>query len=164
MIDTFQLNLPGINTQLSSGFEKYRDDTSIKRSHLFNGRYENIYLTEQQVPALATLLAVANEHARNIMQQKNIRSGCWFNDMPPGATTTKHSHDDDDELLSAVYYVSVPAESGDLILYDKDTETRIIPSAGQMIFFPPDIDHEVTTNNSSEHRLSIGINFGPAED
>ena len=163
MIHRYQLNITDINKQLLQAFEQYRDDAAIKRTHLFNGRYENIYLTEQHVPALTRLLAIANEHACNILQRKDIRSGCWFNDMPPGAVTTRHSHDDDDELLSAVYYVSVPAESGDLVLYDEGGSTRIKPDAGQMIFFPPDIDHEVTTNNSKQHRLSIAINFGPVE-
>ena len=31
---------------------------------------------------------------------------------------------------------------------------------GDFIFFKPDVRHEVSKNNSDEHRLSIGINFG----
>jgi ectoine hydroxylase-related dioxygenase (phytanoyl-CoA dioxygenase family) len=86
--------------------------------------------------------------------------------MPPGATTTLHTHDDDDELLSAVYYVYVPEDSGNLVLYDDSktdsSEKRIEVESrtGDFIFFKPDIRHEVSKNCSTEHRLSIGINFG----
>ena len=92
--------------------------------------------------------------------------------MPPGSSTLIHSHDDYDELLSAVYYVSVPANSGNLIIYNisesnDEEKIEIEPHAGEFIFFKPTIRHEVTKNLSSEHRLSIGINFGsinkPAE-
>ena len=85
--------------------------------------------------------------------------------MPPGSTTTLHSHGDYDELLSAVYYLQVPEDSGKLIIYsttknDNTEKIEITPHAGEFIFFAPDIRHEVSRNNSDEHRLSIGINFG----
>ena len=80
--------------------------------------------------------------------------------MPPGAITTKHSHDDDDELLSCVYYVAVPDNSGDLIIHTDNENLRINPEEGMFVFFKPDVMHEVTENLSSESRLSIAINFG----
>jgi len=88
--------------------------------------------------------------------------------MPPGSTTLIHSHDDYDELLSGVYYVSVPENSGNLIVHDTtDKKSKeyieITPQAGEFIFFKPDVRHEVSRNNSDEYRLSIGINFGVAE-
>jgi uncharacterized RmlC-like cupin family protein len=149
------------NHALRDGFQKHALSPQVRRSHLFNNRYENIYLTSNEIPELEILLSKACEIAVTITGASKIKAGCWFNAMPPGAVTTRHSHDDDDELLSGVYYVQVPPDSGDLILYDDEPPTRITPVAGQMIFFPPDIDHEVTRNNSSEDRLSIGMNFGP---
>ena len=155
---------PDINAKLAAGFLRYQHSPDIRKTHLFHGRYENIYLGEEQIPEIALLLQEARKLASEYLATDNLRAGCWFNAMPPGAITTRHSHDDDDELLSGVYYVHVPADSGDLILYDTKPPTRITPVTGQLIFFPPDVDHEVTRNNSTEDRLSIGMNFGPIHE
>jgi hypothetical protein len=150
---------------ITEGFlDNYQRD-DIRKTHLFDGRYENIYLTEREIPVLAELTAEAIKHAEKILQLKNVRAGFWFNFMPPGSSTTLHTHDDDDELLSAVYYVNVPEGSGNLVVYDKtDTpgprKIEIVPEESEFIFFKPDVPHEVTRNNSMQSRLSIGFNFG----
>ena len=150
-----------LNAALLRGFIEHQQDTDIKRSHLFNGRYENIYLTPEQVPEITDLLDEACDHASQILGIDNLQAGCWFNFMPPGAKTTLHRHDDDDELLSAVYYVAVPPNSGELIIHDNGhPHHRIPPQQGMFVFFAPDVVHEVSTNTSSADRLSIGINFG----
>ena len=153
-----------LNRAVYSSFLAHYQDEKVFRSHLFNQRYENIYLTEKHVPQLPDLLAQARHYASELCGTEQLRAGCWFNYMPPGAVTTRHNHDEADEVLSAVYYVRVPADSGDLILYDNEPASRITPQAGQLIFFPPHIDHEVTRNNSDEARLSIAINFGPRDE
>jgi uncharacterized RmlC-like cupin family protein len=155
----------GINTAISAGFIANNEREDIKKTHLFDGRYENIYLTEQHIPQLTGLIAEAVEHAEDILQTKNLRAGYWFNYMPPGSKTTLHTHDDDDELLSAVYYVDTPDNSGDLIIHqpgssDPEDMITITPEAGDFVFFKPDVPHEVSENKSSDSRLSIGINFG----
>jgi len=157
--------LEELNETLLQGFLEHHNDSDVKRTHLFNERYENVYLSEDHLPELKSFRQEACRHASNILGKNNIRAGFWFNYMPPGAVTTMHTHDDDDELLSAVYYVYTPENSGNLILYE-DTEgngqekIEIQPEAGNFIFFNPDLRHEVSKNNSDEHRLSIGINFG----
>lgn len=154
-----------MNLSILQSFLKLYQQPDIKRTHLFEDRYENIYLNEQHIPELAPLMKAAVALAEDILQLKNLRAGFWFNYMPPGATTTLHTHDDDDELLSAVYYVVVPENSGNLIIYD-DTDNAVLnkieinSKTGEFIFFKPDVRHEVSRNNSNEHRLSIGINFG----
>jgi hypothetical protein len=140
-----------------------RDD--IRKTHFFAGRYENIYLTEQDIPELSSIIVEARNHAEDILQLKNLRAGFWFNFMPPESTTSLHTHDDDDELLSAVYYVDVAENSGDLIIYEESgipvpRKIMIAPEAGNFVFFKPDVPHEVSSNNSAQSRLSIGMNFG----
>ena len=158
-----------LNQNILHRFLEIYQSPDIKRTHLFGGRYENIYLNESHIPELTMLVKQATGYAEQITQKKNLRAGYWFNYMPPGASTTLHTHDDDDELLSCAYYVTVPENSGNLIIYD-DTEhatqkrIEITPTAGEFIFFKPDVRHEVSKNNSSEHRLSIGINFGLDND
>lgn len=149
-----------LNKALLDGFLKHRLDSDVKRSHLFNGRYENIYLTSTHIPQIRDLLELARDHARRILRIDDLQAGCWFNYMPPGAVTTVHRHDDDDELLSAVYYVSIPVNSGKLIIHDDNTQYTITPQQGMFVFFAPDAVHEVSENMSADDRLSIGINFG----
>lgn len=153
-----------LNNILLSAFLRLQNETSVRKTHLFFGRYENIYLNAEHIPQLAGLMEAAVKSASAILNIENLRAGYWFNYMPPGSTTTLHTHDDDDELLSAVYYVYTPENSGSLILFDDPAnntkKTEITPKAGNFIFFKPDVPHEVSKNNSNEHRLSIGINFG----
>ena len=158
-------NAPNINPDIEKGFLKYHSHADVRKTHLFEGRYENIYLNEQHIPALKTLINEATGLAENILNVTNLRAGYWFNYMPPGSTTTLHTHDDDDELLSCVYYINVPDNSGNLIIYDDEDNSgqkkiEIQSRTGDFIFFKPDVRHEVTKNNSHEHRLSIGFNFG----
>lgn len=158
-----------INREIFDGFLQQKDNEDIHKTHLFGGRYENIYMTEQHIPQLKILMDEAISHAGQILDVTGLRAGYWFNDMPPGASTTLHTHDDDDELLSAVYYVYVPEDSGNLIIYDDRLESdgkkiEIQSRTGDFIFFKPDVRHEVSKNKSAEHRLSIGINFGLDND
>jgi len=149
-----------LNHALLDGFFKHQHDPDIKRSHLFNGRYENIYLTSGQIPELGDLLDEARDHATRLLNTDDLQAGCWFNFMPPGSVTSAHSHDDYDELMSAVYYVAVPQNSGKLIIYKDNKQHVITPQQGMYVFFAPDVVHEVSENMSSEDRLSIAINFG----
>ena len=159
-------NTPDINSTIETGFLEHHNDPDIRKTHLFEGRYENIYLNDQHIAALKSLVNEAVKLAENFLGMKNLRAGYWFNYMPPGATTTLHTHDDDDELLSCVYYVNVPENSGNLIIYNDDLDgtvqkkIEIQSRTGDFIFFKPDVRHEVSKNNSSEFRLSIGFNFG----
>lgn len=144
---------------LEQFLENYQRD-DVERTHLFNGRYENIYLNETDIPELSELRNQACEFANQILGTEHIDMGYWFNYMPSGAVTTAHRHDDDDEMLSAAYYISVPENSGDIIIQTNNEPLRVTPSEGSFIFFKPDMVHEVTENLSQENRLSIGINFG----
>ena len=159
-VAVLQLDDSSLNQQLYDGFMQHADATDVKKTHLFHGRYENIYLTPEQVPALTALRREVHRHAAAILQHEHFQSGCWFNHMPPQAVTSRHNHDDGFELLSAVYYVRVPPRSGELILYT-DPVQCLTPAAGQLVFFPPSLDHEVSVNQSAHHRLSIAFNIGP---
>lgn len=149
-----------LNKALLEGFLRHHQDDGIKRSHLFNDRYENIYLTAAHIPQLQLLLDEACRQAGRILGRDDLRAGFWFNHMPPGAVTTLHSHDDDDELLSAVYYVLVPENSGNLLIHEHSKRHVITPREGMFVFFAPDVVHEVSENLSRQERLSIAINFG----
>ena len=163
MFHRYRINKPGLNQSLLAGYQQHENNDAIRRSHYFHGRYENIYLTSKDIPELEELIRLMREHAVQILGREDLRYGLWFNHMPPGAVTTRHNHDNEDELLSGVYYVTVPVNSGDLVIYDKNEAQHVTPCVGDLFFFSPRLDHEVTRNNSDQPRLSIAINFGPAE-
>ena len=151
-----------VNDAVCSQYRAVRDDPDLRRSHYFEGRYENIYVGEDRIPALKPVLQAARCGAADFLRRAGISLsiGFWINDMAPGHVTVPHRHDEDDELVSAVYYVRVPENSGDLLLTWGAASTRITPAPGMFVFFAPDVMHEVTENKSDETRLSIGMNFG----
>lgn len=142
-----------------------RSAADIEReSHFHAGRYENIYIPVDKIPQLRILLAQVTDYAADIldMQPDRLKAGFWFNEMNPGDMTLSHQHDIDDELVSAVYYVEVPDNSGKLVMITGDTREEIEPQAGMFVLFDPAQLHEVTRNESDQVRVSIGINIGPA--
>ncbi len=152
-----------INRQLRAGFEALAASADVVRSHFFAGRYENLYVPRERLPALEPLLGAACRGAADFLgqPQRELAVGFWFNCMQPGELTQPHRHDEDDELVSGVYYVEAPPACGDLVLRHAGLSVRVRPVAGQFVFFPPDLLHEVEENRSGATRLSIGMNFGP---
>jgi len=159
-------NAETTNRQILGAFAALREEDFTRRTHFFGGRFENLYLERDRIPGLDAVLAHAEACARKILGlgPEPIRSGFWLNAQGPGQSTSEHTHDELDELLSGVYYVKVPAASGDLVLRDGHFRVRITPVAGMFLFFPPGLSHGVETNLSGEQRLSIAFNFGPADD
>lgn len=157
-------NHTDINQRLLAGLTQYIDDKTTRKSHDFNGRYENIYISQKLIPELSLILETVNNYAADILNcsSSDLKAGLWFNVMNPGDSTTLHKHDDDDELLSAVYYVSVADNSGTLILDKPPVQSQVTPEEGLFVFFPPNMPHEVTENMSDKCRVSLGINIGPA--
>ncbi len=160
-------NLPGdcrqINEQIWEQFVLACDQPGIRRSHYFSGRYENIYTDREYIPALKPVFDSALKSAGRFLRRSDdadLSIGFWFNEMQQGQITLPHRHDEDGELVSAVYYIRVPPNSGDLVLTGDGGQKAISPCEGMFVFFLPDVLHEVTENKSGATRLSIGMNFG----
>ncbi len=149
-----------LNSIIIDKFNQYKDHPSTNKTHLFEGRYENIYISTDLILEIQTVLTFATRCVEKITGKSQLHSGLWFNYMEPGEVTLPHSHDDDDEIYSAVYYLKVPEDSGHLIINEKQKELIIKPQAGMLVLFPPELVHHVTKNNSNEFRLSLGINIG----
>ena len=161
----FMPDSEALNRQILDGYRQLREQDFLRRSHFFGGRYENLYFERERIPAIARVLEQAESDAQNLLQQTDkLRSGFWINDMSPGESTTEHDHDEDDEMLSAVYYVQAPQDSGDLVIVDSHSRTLLTPQAGMFVFFAPSVVHSVSVNRSAERRISMGMNFGPMSD
>jgi hypothetical protein len=155
-----------LNASLYARFMELSATDRIRQSHHFAGRFENIYIEEADIPDIAAVLKVVKQQAGQLLgiPADKLKAGFWFNAMDAGHTTTLHHHEEDDELFSAVYYIHVPENSGDLILYDAGKQVSIQPQAGKLVMFAPKVLHEVTVNLGSGLRLSVGMNIGPADD
>ena len=154
-----------LNRQILDAYRRLGESDFTRRTHHVGGRYENLYLERERIPALARVLEQATAYAAKIlaMPASSLRCGFWLNDMGPGQATSRHTHAELDELLSGVYYVEVPPDSGELVVFDRRMRTLVQPEPGMLVFFRPEVPHEVSLNRSDRHRLSVGMNFGPID-
>jgi len=152
-----------LNASLYARFMELSGTDRVRQSHHFAGRFENTYIEESDIPAIATLLALVKQQVGQLLgiTTDKLKAGFWFNAMAPGQRTAPHHHDENDELLSAVYYIRVPEQSGELVLYADGSKTTIQPQEGRLVMFAPAVLHEVTVNQSTEMRLSVALNVGP---
>jgi hypothetical protein len=152
-----------LNRRILTAFRDLDAKDFSSRTHYFGGRFENLYLESWRIPELDRVLSHAESCARTLLKygHKPLRLGFWFNAQGPGQDTSVHHHDENDELLSGVYYVHVPHDSGALVLLDGQLTIRLMPEAGHFLFFPPSLPHRVEVNHSQEQRLSIAFNLGP---
>jgi len=159
-------NTASLNDSLCSRFMDLCREGRVRQSHHFAGRFENIYIDRNDIPEINALLTIVRARGAELLsvEPNALKAGFWFNAMDPGHRTTLHHHDENDELLSAVYYIRVPADSGALVLHDGDIQAVVQPCAGKLVMFAPHVPHEVTVNNSREMRLSVAFNVGPAGD
>lgn len=156
-------NPHALNASLYARFMELAGTERIRQTHHFAGRFENTYIEAADIPDIASVVALVKQQAghRLGMAVETLQAGFWFNAMRPGQRTLPHHHDENDELLSAVYYIRVPENSGDLILHTTDDSVRIRPQEGKLVLFAPAMLHEVTPNLSTELRLSVAFNIGP---
>ena len=154
-----------LNASLSACVARLGNQDILRRSHYLGGRYENLYVMPEALPGIATVLDSARLAASLFLARATdaLRVGWWLNVMRPGEMTYAHTHDDADELLSGVYYIDVPPDSGRLVMHRGELREEIEPRAGTFVLFAPDVLHEVTRNDSDRARISVGFNFGPAE-
>ena len=154
-----------LNASLYARYMELAGTDRIRQTHHFAGRFENTYIEAADIPDITSILTLVKQQAgRSLgLAVETLTAGFWFNAMGPGQRTAPHHHDENDELLSAVYYIRVPENSGDLILHTAGNSISIRPQEGKLVLFAPAILHEVTTNLSAELRLSVAVNIGPSD-
>jgi len=153
-----------LNATLRARIEFLLPSDIVRREHYLGGRYENLYVAFESIPEIRVILDLATAQAAHILSRpkKDLRMGWWLNIMRPGDVTFAHTHDEGDEILSGVYYIDVPPDSGKLVLIDGVRREEVQPRSGMYVFFAPETLHEVTRNESGRARISLGFNFGPA--
>jgi len=81
-------------------------------------------------------------------------------------------HNHGEEILSGVYYVSVPPGSGQLEFHDPrgphapfQNKIAVHPREGDFVFFPTYLLHQVLPSHSPDNdpRISVAVNIGGDE-
>ena len=147
-----------INSQLAENILNLTDEQVARKTHFFAGRYENIYVDVITFSELKTLVERAKQLAAEVLEKDidTLKIGFWI-------TTSLHCHEDADELLSGVYYVMVPQNSGQFIYHLDGEKHSLDPEEGSFLFFSPSLLHEVTEHLSEQPRISVAFNVGLLE-
>ena len=140
-------------------------------SHKINGRWENQYLDMSHIPCVRKILNIACQEGKNIIDQSLVipykelgfsRNEFWFNLAKPGDCTGWHDHKEQ-AVLSGVFYLQVPKNSGDIFFREKRKESwfewSIKSRIGKMILFDSNLEHSVPINNSNDIRISLAFNL-----
>lgn len=126
-----------------------------------------------------------NIRVREFFHLQGFSSDCfidvtsWLQIYPPDSFFIKHDHYG--AITSGVIYLQVPENSGDLRFYDPIHARRVTnvffknvisvgneynfqhinytPKEGEMIIFPPWLEHSVEFNRSSEERIAVSFNI-----
>ena len=128
-----------------------------------------------------TVVELAKDYVKAFCLQYGLTSpnvkcnDSWVNVSDPGAFQEYHLHPNNH--FSAVYYVRVPENSGDLLLRSAETQTdmfplplgqettftnktyQVTPREGMIVIFRSNVLHMVTKNLSDEPRVSVAMNF-----
>ena len=152
----------------------------VDASHTFS---EDHFVTVNEVPAMGAVLdffvsacnAIGRERNWDMREQQVSLQNYWVHSTPPGELTQLHSHKPG--LLSGVYYVDKPHDSGELVFVDVNPYHEFSPrplpgktdpmtspeitlkaEEGTMLIFPGWLPHKVPRNNSDRRRVSISFN------
>ena len=120
-----------------------------------------------------------NEHVKeiekNLLLSKELKlHNLWYNVNGLGSFNRPHDHPDC--VVSGVYYVSIPKDSGSIIFLNKSLDYffknyindyneynsstwRINPKENQCILFPSYLKHYVEPNLNKKERISISFNY-----
>lgn len=133
---------------------------------------------EEEFSVIAGIVeqAVA-EIARFLKAKDTVRprvTHCWGNVNELGSYNVAHTHPN--SFLSAVYYVTVPPESGDIVFYDPRVqmdgmrlpvtevsaftapEVGYQPKPGMLLLFPSWLQHRVEISRSEIPRVTLAFN------
>lgn len=144
---------------------------------------EDRFVSLEELPSARVVLEyfmtacneIARERKWDLTEAQLTLGNFWVHATGPGEVTQSHTHKP--AVLSGVYYVDKPENSGDLVFVDvnqfHDYEPRSLPGEvdpittpqivvkaqeGTMIVFPSWLPHKVPTNKSDRYRVSISFN------
>ena len=133
---------------------------------------------EEYNPLIKELFNMQDEiYQKEKLDMKPVLGNMWANINYPGNYNRPHLHPN--ALFSGVYWVKVPPQSGNFMVYDPRTGVQVTmpnrkkgalpselwrevhyePVAGRCLMFPAWLWHEVKPNESNDIRVSVSFNF-----
>ncbi len=133
---------------------------------------------EEYNPLIKELFNMQDEiYQKEKLDMKPVLGNMWANINYPGNYNRPHLHPN--ALFSGVYWVKVPPQSGNFMVYDPRTGVQVTmpnrkkgalpselwrevhyePVAGRCLMFPAWLWHEVKPNESNDIRISVSFNF-----
>ena len=143
----------------------------------YNGWQSNDFKT---VPK--KFISLFNKISKNVkeveknlsLSKKLILHNLWYNVNTLGSFNRPHNHPR--SVVSGVYYVSTPKNSGSIIFLNKDIDSffkyvenyneynsslwQIKPEENKCVLFPSYLEHYVEPNLNKKERISISFNYG----
>ena len=101
-------------------------------------------------------MAPIEDQIRELFPDYSIYDG-WFNISGPGTYNCWHRHIKNQ--LSAVVYIQVPDNSGEIEFQEGREFLKIQPYVGKVVAFPSDLMHRVLENKSDDLRISAAFNL-----
>jgi len=113
----------------------------------------------------------------SIIKNRKIDFSIWYNIYKKGDWQEKHDHMSNNGIASGILYLKTPVNGGTTRWYnpleklmiacganeshatqtlDRDTEEPQKP--GNLVIFPPYVDHDVSPNFSDEDRITLSFN------
>jgi uncharacterized protein (TIGR02466 family) len=144
---------------------------------------EDRFVSVDDLPSIQVVLeyfvsccnAIAEERNWDMTNYRIALSSYWIHATNPGELTQSHTHKP--AILSGVYYVDKPEDSGDLVFVDINPYHEYNPNPlkgesdpiaspqimfkadeGTMLVFPSWLPHKVPINTSDRRRVSISFN------
>ena len=147
------------------------NSAKLQYSHKIKGRWENHYIDISFVPEIKNIFQKACQLSKKIIKKPAIvpnkslgldHDEFWFNSSKPGESTSWHDHKES-ASLSAVFYLNVPQNSGDIQFRLKDKKKwkyhSIESKNNDLILFDSSLEHSVSENKSQNNRISLAFNI-----
>ena len=112
--------------------------------------YERIYPNHTKIDQPHTKKA-----SYCLIQNKERNAYTWHNHDP----NTRGQWYAPTVLVSSVYYIRLPEGSGGIKFRDDFEEIELMPSEGDLYFFPSNMSHTPSLNTCTDYRVSFNINI-----
>jgi len=162
----------------------YAKSIDYERMESDNGDYSIDKFVLNKIPDLKEkifehLNIYAHKHLKVKDEQKFFYLNSWI--VRHSKNDFAHSHFHTNSLISGVYYLNKPKNSGDLIFkkdpiksnlfsitvkpefkeydYTNSDKTRVVINSGDVVLFPSHLEHSVEENTTDNVRYSLAFNF-----
>jgi len=175
-VDYFELDLKKYKKEILNF--KLKNDSIIRSN--YGGWQSNSFETipKNFTDLFDKITINVKEIEKNLCLSKQLRfHNCWYNVNGLGSFNRPHVHPQ--AVVSGVYYISIPKNSGSIVFINNDlnylndfygsvnnyneynsANWMIEPEENKCILFPSYLTHYVEPNLNKKERIGISFNYG----